>query len=326
MIYSVFDKPSDNMNLSNREIAQMIHEQNEELYRSEAEKVQRENAALQREREERANYMQSYINEQAGDTEFRTTFLENVKTALMAECIMRLYTESMVTPMTRNDKIVARNLVNRFVLENGAGTLVNDFATKSLLLSEFSRITTKYYNMVLESDSIDCENGCCNSEFKELNLAPNITDEFYKELEDIDMHDASKLIKDRVADAISEFIDTNMANKLDYEEVIKTAQDKIAVTKDESMIEAYSEAAQREINEMKLAAEKNIFHCVVESLSTKVFKDEALKARYIHESKVDMDAIVNSAQLIYTMLEMTNTTNMVNVDVSFMERYLESLQ
>ena len=45
----------------------------------------------------------------------------------------------------------------------------------------------------------------------------------------------------------------------------------------------------------------------------------------MHESKVDMDAIVDSVQLIYTMLEMVNTTNMVNVDEKFINGYIQSL-
>ncbi len=38
-----------------------------------------------------------------------------------------------------------------------------------------------------------------------------------------------------------------------------------------------------------------------------------------------MNNIVNDVQLIYTMLEMVNTTNMVNVDEDYMNKYIESL-
>ena len=82
---------------------------------------------------------------------------------------------------------------------------------------------------------------------------------------------------------------------------------------------------EEEGDDMKLTREKNLFHCMVESLSKAAFKDDALKARYIHEGTVDMDGIVNSTELIYTMLEMVNTTNMVNVDEAFIERYLDSI-
>ena len=42
MIYSDFTTPSENMNLSVKQIADMIREQNEELYKSEEDKALRE--------------------------------------------------------------------------------------------------------------------------------------------------------------------------------------------------------------------------------------------------------------------------------------------
>ena len=83
--------------------------------------------------------------------------------------------------------------------------------------------------------------------------------------------------------------------------------------------------AKRKINEMKNKKETNVFGYMVEALTTSVFKDESLKYRFVHEGNVDMDGIVESTQLIYTMLEMVNTTNMVNVDEKFINTYLTNL-
>ena len=327
MIYSDFDKPSENMNLSQQELNRMVREQNEELYRADQEKIQREQAAVDRAREEYAARMTLYVNEQCDEVLARTEFLDHVKSSFLAECMMKLYESGAMHPLSRKDKIVARNLINGFINENGAGNLISEFATKNLLLSEMSRITMKYYNKVLNEEA-GCNGEPCGpypAEVKELNLDRGITDDFYEEIQELDTTDAGKMIKDRVADAISDFMDMNLANKADYEEVIQAAQDKIAASKDDAMVEMYMEAAQREIDDMKLTREKNLFHCMVESLSKAAFKDDALKARYIHEGTVDMDGIVNSTELIYTMLEMVNTTNMVNVDEAFIERYLESI-
>ena len=325
MIYTDMDMPSDNMNLPQSDINRMIREQNEALYQAEEEKVQREQAAADREREEYVARSVMYENSLLTEAEERAKFLENVKSSFLAECMMKLYTEASLHPLSRKDKIVARNLIDGFINENGAGNLISAFATRNILLSEMSRITMKYYNKVLDE-------GCCGepcgpypAEVKELNLDTGITDEFYKEIQDLDTNDASNMIKDRVADAISDFMDMNMSNKADYEDVIQAAQDKIASSKDENMIEMYSEAAQREIDDMKLTRDKNIFHCMVEALTTSAFKDKDLGARYIHEGTVNMDSIVNSTELIYTMLEMVNTTNMVNVDEEFISRYLDSI-
>lgn len=327
MIYTNMNTPSKNMRLSNTELSKMLEEQQNELYYNERKSHIQEQAKYDRDRESYYNQMQDYLNEQIQSSNNRSQFLQNVKESFLTECIMKLYSESMLIPMNKSDKVVARNLVTRFIRENGAGDLISKFATKNLLLSEFARVTQKYYDKVVElceSNNINpkCDT-CCD--VKEYDLPKVIVDDFYKELADVDVLDASKLIKDRVADAITEFIDSNSSAKMDYEEVIKQAQDNIATAKDESMVEEYSNTARRRINEMKLVREKNIFNIMVEALTRKVITDDSYKKKYMHEATVDMDSVVDSTRLIYTMLEMVNTTNMVNVNEEFIARYLGSL-
>ena len=55
------------------------------------------------------------------------------------------------------------------------------------------------------------------------------------------------------------------------------------------------------------------------------FASETLSLVVDRIQDIDMDAIVDSTKLIYTMLEMVNTTNMVNVDAKFIQDYLESI-
>ena len=123
---------------------------------------------------------------------------------------------------------------------------------------------------------------------------------------------------------MTEFIDQNTQNKLDFEEIINTAKEKISDLKEESAVESTMNEAKRQINEMKRTRHKNIFHYMVEAISKEAFKDiNGVGKQYIHESKVDMDGVVNSAKLIYTMLEMLNTTEMVSKD--YIQTYIENL-
>ena len=50
------------------------------------------------------------------------------------------------------------------------------------------------------------------------------------------------------------------------------------------------------------------------------------KKVYVNESKINMDKVVEDATLVYTMLEMLNTTEMVNVNEEFIEKYLDNLR
>lgn len=324
----IFDmhKPSANMLLSATQLSEMQRERQAEIYNEEQNRIMAEQAAVERERNAYFEEQNRYIEERMKSSASRSERMTKIKEALISECIYKLYCESVSYPMTSRDKVIARNLVNKFVIENGAGNLIDSFATENMILSEFSRISQKYYDKILEScdKHEECEfTGQIGGQI----IDQNVVDDFYKDLENIDVRDASKAIKDKVADAINEFIDTNAANKLEYEEIIKSAQDKVAAIngQDEAVAESYINMAKRKINEMKNTRDVNVFGYMVEALTASVFKDESLKSRFVHEGTVDMDGIVESTELIYTMLEMVNTTNMVNVDENFIREYLTNL-
>ena len=326
MVYNM-TKASENMRLSATQLDHMYREQQAEFFNAEQNKIIAEQAAAERERTAYFQERNQLIEDRINSSMSRSERMTKIREAFVSECIYKLYCESVAFPMTSRDKIVARNLVNKFVIENGASNLISSFATENMILSEFSRISQKYYERVLEScdKHEECE---FTGQIAGQVIGQDVVDDFYKELENIDVSDASKAIKDRVADAISEFVDTNAANKLEYEEIIKSAQDKVAAIKgtDEAVAESYIDAAKRKINEMKNRRDVNVFGYMVESLTKSVFTDESLKSRYVNEGAVDMEGIVESVQLIYTMLEMVNTTNMVNVNENFVNEYLTSLK
>lgn len=343
MVYDM-NTASANMRLTPTQLSRMIREQQEELYAKEQEKYIKEQAEADREREAYYSTIQDTISDQITTANNRAAFLQNVKEAFVTECIMKLYKDSVAAPMTKNDKVIARNLVTRFVKEHGAGNLITSFATKNLVLSEMSRISQKYYNRVVKETMDFSTDGIIGAgllppeqddtrpsgtkpwEVKEWKLDKTIADDFYSELIDIDTEDASKMIKDRVADAVQGFIDSNSIAKMEYEEIINQAQEKIAAAKNEALIEEYSAMAKAKINDMKRTRPKSIFNLMVESLTRKSIIDDNYKARYVHEGTVDMDSVVDDTMLIYTMLEMVNTTRMVNVDGDFLMDYLESLK
>ena len=224
------NKPSENMNKSMTEINRMIHEQQIQEQEEEQKRVQLEESIRIKELNENQvntlEYQQS-INKTANA---KREFLQNVKNSLLSECIFKLYKDSTVAPLTESDKVIARNLVNKFVLENGAGELLLNFKHKNLLLSEFSRITNKYYQRILEECDDESSDPSKAGKAREFSIDDKTKEDFFTELEDIDTEDASKLIKERVSDAVSEFIDNNENQKLEYEDIIKSAQDRIAGT------------------------------------------------------------------------------------------------
>ena len=322
MIYSEFDKPSDNMNLPMAQIQEMLRAQNSELYKAEEDDLRRKQAACDRAYEEHAAYVNEYFNNQINAVNNRAQFLENVKTGFLTSALLKLFKES-VGHTNQRDEIIMRNLVTNFINEQGVGELLNRFKYQNVLVAEMGRVVREAYDKVIESVTKDDDESTIPGRSKDLKLDQTIVDDFYKDLAEVDTVEASKLIKDKVADAMSEFVDQNIQNKVDYKEVIDTAKEKMEVVQDESMIEEIKNNTERQIHEMRLMRHKNVFHYLVEAISKETFKDESLKTRYVHESTVDMDGIVRSAELIYTMLEMANTTEMVNED--YVQNYILTL-
>jgi hypothetical protein len=329
MIYTDMTKPSANMNMSPSDLARMLQEQHEEEYKHEQDRIQSEQNLVNKAMEEAERSHMERIQNRNALLEQRAARNEKVKSAFLAECMMKLFRESFQGPMTKSDENVAKNLINQFITENGAGKLINDFGFKNLTLSEMSRVCMRAYSAYLETSQAPETSGIPSREedYMDYKLDDTVADDFYKDLDGLDVSDAGKLIKERVSDAISEFIDSNVTNKLEYQDIIQAAQDRVRSISgsDEDLAEAYISQAKRKINDYKLASRKNVYHCLVESLAKTIYKDEQLKAKYIHEATMDMDAVTNSATIIYTMLEMMNTTKMIEMDEEFINEYIKSL-
>ena len=108
------------------QITEMTHMQQEEIYKAEEDRLLAEQARAEREREANANWLQEYAENQIIGRNNRVTFLENVKSGFLSEAMSKLYKESFGV-MTKRDRITAKNLINTFINEQGAGELLNRF-------------------------------------------------------------------------------------------------------------------------------------------------------------------------------------------------------
>lgn len=316
--------PSDNMKLSLIELSKQTRAMQEAQYAEDKEHEIHEAAVDKREREQYATNMRDYAEAIITHGKNKAEFLQNVKESFLVECICKLYKKSAVAPMTKRDQMVSRNLVTRFVKENGVGDLLNTFSTRNTILSEFARITKKYYNQVLESLDLN-EPVRDMSQAVDYNLDRTISDDFYDELERLDMDQAADLIRNRVASAMTDFIDSNADAKMEIQDLIQGAQKKISNAPTEEVAESLIIQTRNATNAIRNNRPKNVFNLMVEGLTRKALTDKGFKQKYVHEAKVDMESVVDDTALIYTMLEMINTTNMVNVDGEYINQYLKSI-
>lgn len=320
------NKPQSNINISYSPtvIFESLQKINQEYIDSENEKKALQEAATQRESDENYASFYSYINENANSMNRRSASLQSIKEALVSDCLIHIFKESMVTPITNNDEGMINNIVRKFVREHGAWNLINDFSNKNLILSEVSRICTKYYDRVLEADQKLREEE--DIEDSIVRMEPETAKDFYSDMEDIDIEDATKMIKDRVSDAITDFVDSNVSAKLDYKDVLDSAKDQIDTASTEESAQWIAGNARRKIAESEALRDKSVYHLIVEAFTKRVLKNERLQESFVVNGKVDMDEITNRATITYTMLEMCNTLGITKMNEASISDYISKLQ
>jgi len=242
-------------------------------------------------------------------------FSSSVKKSLLAESIYKLFDMGLgIHEQSAMSNTIKINLVNSFITENGVDRLLSEFKYKSLLLSEMSRIVTKYHKMIVEA--VDASN---EDTFK---IDPLIKDDFFEELDMDNYKDVSIAIRTRVTDAVDEFIQSNIEDKQELKDAIQDAQNKILTAKTDEIKESFSQISKRKISKIRNGRKVNIFEAMVQALSKGVIQREDLRESYTNNEKLDMDKIVESCKIMYTFLETVQTAKMVNIDEEYIENIL----
>lgn len=262
------------------------------------------------------------LEKQEGDHRKKVAFnkfSEDVRNTLLSECIYRIYDKALgihVKDDTTN--LIKKNLVNNFIAENGAVALLGHFRNTSNLLSEMSFLVAKYHKAIIEAVDKDKEESYV--------IDPIIRDRFFDELDLNDVDSVVANIRMRVTDAVEEFIQGNINDKIDIESALKDAQEKINAAKVDEVKESYSLLAKRKISETRNNRVKNVFSCMVESMSKAVISNEALHEEFMKNGKMNIDKIVERCELMYTFLETVNSSKMVNVNEEYIENVLDSMK
>lgn len=246
----------------------------------------------------------------------KRTFNENVKTALLSECLYKIYNEAFGLSISNDgDESIKRAFVNNYIKENGVNDLLGRFKYTSNLLSEMSLLVNKYSRSILEKAEKE----------KDYSIDPEIKDQFFKDLNIMDSGEATESIRMRVTSAVDEFIQNNINNKMDIEDTINDIKEKIALTKDESVKESYDHLAKRKISSIR-NRKKSIFESMVHNLMECILKNDELKSEYMNESKIDMDKVIERTKIMYTFLETVNTLKMENVNEEYLEKVINSIK
>ena len=252
-----------------------------------------------------------------------TKFIVESKQTLLEECIYRLFDASLIkTTPDPNMERIARALVHNFVNEQGVETLLMRFETQSEMLSEFAFLVNKYHQLIRES--IDKDN---EETFK---IDSKLTDKFYEDLDCVNADEVVYSIRNRVADAMNDFIDQNTTDKMEIKEILKNTQDQINIVKDAERApqiqEGYSIIAKQKISKIQNNRPRSILECMIRTLDSKAHTEENYRDMYFNESgNIDMDKVVDNARFLYTFLETINTSKMIDVNGQYIQEVLSDI-
>lgn len=251
-------------------------------------------------------------------------FIETVKESFMNEFIYKIFSESLSLAEPEYKQVTTEadmhDMVAQFIKEyGGVNKMLSDCETKTPLLSEAVACVTHYTDLVTEAnkDKKDKNLDCC--EFK---IPQDVSTAFYKELDMADLGDVTLQISHRVMDGIDEFLTSNAALKANIDEIVSTAKQNIDNSKDEAQNEYYNMNVTRKINKLKGLTPRTVFECMLNDTLTYIMKEDSLRESYVSEGSFDVDRVVKTCKVAYTLLETVNTIRLADVNESYIMKSL----
>ena len=252
-------------------------------------------------------------------------FCESVQNFLVSESIYSIL-QPCLEGKSDADKEYGRVLCEQFVQEEDSYSLLRRFNRESLMLHEmYLAIMESYDNIMCKIDKED------NLTFT---IKPSDKKDFYDKLSDVSTSEVCKKITERSCKAAEEFIQANINDKLDMEEIAAQTKeniDKIKADTDEKKKELQEECVRmgRQRMAQVLGRPKSFYEYLVHNLANGVLSTENsdVKSAFVNESgKINMDMVREKADVMYRFLETINTAKIKSIDESYMFNILKSMK
>lgn len=265
-----------------------------------------------------------------------TGFTETARNALLETAIFDLFNESMQKVDAKLNKAYSEGrestmhaLTFEFIHENGGAApllykMKGHNGSTTIFLSELSSAINTAFKSILE--------GVDKNDPNTFGISNTISDEYRNQIHDAGMDEMSDCIADRVADAITEFINRNVQDKnaiLNTLEATKEKIDSLHAKNDEELAdlkEAYSRIGKRMITDIR-ERPRNLFSEMVTTMAESVMANKNLQKEYLIDgAHIDVNKIVGNVALMYGFLETLNTMNLIKVDKKYVNTLLESMK
>ena len=274
------------------------------------------------------DYSQS-IYEQRQEKLFQTKrklneFAENTMNMLVAEAIYYIF-EQTLEGKSQAEKMYGKVLCEQYVRENSALILLNKFKTKSQLLAEMAFAINETYNSILAKVNKDDE--------LTFTIKPSDQKFFYDQLLELDSDKVVKKITDRVCQASEEFIQSNINDKLDKEEITRDTKQRIDATKAstqeklDAIRQEHANIGRYMVNNVGVNRTRNLYEHMINLTCGQILKNEELKSKFVTEGgKMDMDSITDKVDTMYRFVETINTANIQDVTIPYINSLLAGIK
>ena len=250
-------------------------------------------------------------------------FLTESKEFLVSEAMNEMLLQCLPNNLDPKLKVVGKHCCENFVKEEGVNNILRN-CKKTLFLNEFAIILEETHKKVVL--------GAADNKNDEFEIDNSTMKEYYDKLRGMNYEPMCKTIINRVADAEKDFVQSNIKDREQIESAAEKAKDKIDSirTKDEDTAEdikdEFTIMYKKEVNNIE-NRRRNILESIIRHMGKNIVSDDVSRNDFIQESgKLNMNRIIDTSEVMYTFLEMVNTTQLREVNAEYLEGVLKSIK
>lgn len=276
------------------------------------------------------------------DKDILNNFSEQVRTDLLTKCLYDGMLKKVLKEQYTNkhEKALAKNLVKNFIKEHGTINLINSFKNKSVYLNEWYEDIVAYHDAIMEqATAVAVSVGIPEKNIFE--IEDKTIKDFIIDTKDTIPHDITKIITNRVEDAVSDFVDSNKKQKEELRKVYEKAKQKLdtiddmdnTINSNDPLMQDFNgdpnteldpkynvqqeavrmiRSKQRSFREQA----KNVFSIMTDNTLEVIHRNQIIKEAYTTglNNRIDFQKLVNDTKVMYSFMECVNTLGIVDLD------------
>lgn len=276
------------------------------------------------------------------DKDILNNFSEQVRTDLLTKCLYDGMLKKVLKEQYANkhEKALAKNLVKNFIKEHGTINLINSFKNKSVYLNEWYEDIVAYHDAIMEqATAVAVSIGIPEKNIFE--IEDKTIKDFIIDTKDTIPHDITKIITNRVEDAVSDFVDSNKKQKEELRKVYEKAKQKLdtiddmdnTINSNDPLMQDFNgdpnteldpkynvqqeavrmiRSKQRSFREQA----KNVFSIMTDNTLEVIHRNQIIKEAYTTglNNHIDFQKLVNDTKVMYSFMECVNTLGIVDLD------------